>query len=130
MPELGLMQEMFAAALADSSRAAHASELFRGAPGEATARLAVYRGNVVSNARKALANAYPIAVKIVGAEFFEGLSRDTSLPSSRAAISALSASASPISSPRFPTRASVLARRRAHGMAGASRALREGRRAP
>jgi hypothetical protein len=74
--ELGSIQETFAAALADGSRAPRAAKLFRGAPEKAMERLAVYRGNVVSNAGKALANAYPIAVKIVGDEFFEALSRE------------------------------------------------------
>ncbi len=76
MLELGSMQDTFAAALADASRAPHAAKVFRGAPEDAIGRLAVYRGNVVSNAHKALANAYPIAVKIVGDEFFEGLARE------------------------------------------------------
>jgi len=76
MPELGRLQETFAAALADASLASRATELFRGAPEEAIERLAVYRGNAVANTKKALANAYPIVVKIVGQEFFEGLARE------------------------------------------------------
>lgn len=35
-----------------------------------------YRGNVFSNWSKALAGAYPIARKIVGAEFFDALARE------------------------------------------------------
>jgi len=70
------MQEKFAAALADASLAPGAAKFFRGAPEEAIARLAVYRGNVVANAQEALANAYPIVVKIVGEEFFNGLARE------------------------------------------------------
>jgi hypothetical protein len=76
MPELGHVQETFAAALADASQAFRAVKLFRGAPEEANERLAVYRGNVVANAQKALANAYPIVVKIVGGDFFGGLARE------------------------------------------------------
>jgi hypothetical protein len=76
MPELELIQETFAAALVDPSRASRSARLFRGAPEEAIERLAIYRGNVVANANKALANAYPIAVKIVGEEFFAGLARE------------------------------------------------------
>lgn len=76
MSELGRMQESFAAALADASQAPHAAGLFRGAPEDAIGRLAVYRGNVLANSHKALANAYPIAVKIVGEEFFAGLARE------------------------------------------------------
>jgi hypothetical protein len=74
--ELGSIQEAFAAALADVSRVPVAAELFRGPPEEAAQRLAIYRGNVVANARKALANAYPIAARIVGEEFFAGLARE------------------------------------------------------
>lgn len=76
MPELGLMQETFTAALSDASLAPRAAKLFRGTPEEVIERLAVYRGNVVANAHKALASAYPIALKIVGEEFFEGLARE------------------------------------------------------
>lgn len=76
MPELGRLQETFAAALEDASRAPRAAELFRGAADDAMEGLAVYRGNVAANAQKALANAYPIAVKVVGKEFFEGLARE------------------------------------------------------
>jgi hypothetical protein len=36
-------------------------------------RLAVYRGNGAANGRKALAAAYPIVEKLVGAAFFDGL---------------------------------------------------------
>ncbi|HEX6265386.1 MAG TPA: DNA-binding domain-containing protein [Burkholderiales bacterium] len=46
--------------------------LRRGGP----AGLAVYRGNVHGNWAQALAGAYPIVRKIVGAEFFEGLARE------------------------------------------------------
>lgn len=76
MSELGSIQETFAAALADASRAPCAAELFRGAPEKAMERLAIYRGNVVANAHKALANAYPIAARIVGEAFFLGLARE------------------------------------------------------
>jgi len=40
--------------------------------------MAVYRGNVFGNWSQALAGAYPIARKIVGTEFFEGLAREYS----------------------------------------------------
>ncbi len=39
----------------------------------------VYRGNVFGNWSKALAGAYPIVRKLVGAEFFEGLARQFAL---------------------------------------------------
>ncbi len=76
MPELGRLQETFAAALADAALVPGAAKLFRGKPEEAIERLAVYRGNVVANAQKALANAYPIVAQIVGDEFFGGLARE------------------------------------------------------
>jgi hypothetical protein len=76
MLELGRLQETFAAALSEASLAPGAAKLFRNATEEAIERLAVYRGNAVANAQKALANAYPIVVKIVGEEFFEGLARE------------------------------------------------------
>ena len=76
MSELERVQEAFAAALADASRAPRAAEFFRGGADDAIEGLAVYRGNVVANAQKALANAYPIVGKIVGEKFFEGLARE------------------------------------------------------
>ena len=77
MPELREMQENFAAALTDAAQAPRvAGVLFRGAPAGTVDRIAIYRGNMVANARKALANAYPIIVKIVGDEFFDGLARE------------------------------------------------------
>lgn len=77
MHKLGEMQETFAAALTDAAQAPHAAGLlFRGAPAGAVERIAIYRGNMIANARKALANAYPITVKLVGDEFFDGLARE------------------------------------------------------
>lgn len=62
MPSLLELQEDFAAAL------------LHGARGDA--RLAIYRGNWLANASNALACAYPIVRKIVGAEFFDALARE------------------------------------------------------
>jgi len=76
MPELARQQQAFAAAIAGSRDAAYATPLFRGAPASVLDRLAVYRGNWYSNANKALAGAYPVTAKIVGAEFFEALARE------------------------------------------------------
>ena len=42
-----------------------------GAPG-----VSVYRSNAFGNWAQALAGAYPIARKVVGADFFEGLARE------------------------------------------------------
>ena len=76
MRKLGAVQELFGTALADATQGPRAAALFRGAPGDAIHRLAIYRGNVVANAHKALANAYPIVQKIVGEGFFGGLARE------------------------------------------------------
>jgi hypothetical protein len=57
------MQSQFAAALLGRA----------GTPG-----MAVYRSNVFGNWAQALAGAYPVVRKIVGAEFFEGLAREYS----------------------------------------------------
>lgn len=78
MSELRALQETFAAALAGHAEREMraAGPLFRGAPELTLARLAVYRGNIAGNTHKALADAYPVVVKIVGAEFFEGLARE------------------------------------------------------
>ena len=50
--------------------------LFRGPKDHAAGRLAVYRGNVYGNRTKALAAAYPIVRKIVGADFFDAMARE------------------------------------------------------
>lgn len=76
MPDFASQQHAFAAALGSAAHAAAATPLFHGAPDAVLDRLAVYRGNVTANARKALANAYPIVVKIVGDDFFEALARE------------------------------------------------------
>lgn len=62
MPSLLELQENFAAAL------------MQGARGDA--RLAIHRGNWLGNGANALASAYPIVRKIVGAEFFDALARE------------------------------------------------------
>jgi hypothetical protein len=77
MLELDELQQTFAAALTDAAQAPRAARLLiRGAPAGAVERIAIYRGNVIANARKALASAYPVTVKIVGDEFFDGLARE------------------------------------------------------
>jgi len=75
MPALRDLQHALGAAIVDAGRMATATALFRGAPGAASARLAVYRGNVLGNCINALAGAYPVVRKIVGAEFFEATAR-------------------------------------------------------
>jgi uncharacterized protein len=76
MSELGRLQESFAAALANATQARTEAGLFQGKPEDAFERLALYRGNMLAAAKKALGAAYPITVKIVGAEFFDGLARE------------------------------------------------------
>ncbi len=76
MPELRRQQESFAAALANAAQARTQAGLFQGKPEDAVERLALYRGNVLAAAMKALGSAFPITVKIIGAEFFEGLARE------------------------------------------------------
>ncbi|HTQ77364.1 MAG TPA: DNA-binding domain-containing protein [Burkholderiales bacterium] len=71
LPEL---QQAFAGALIDATRAPALSPMLRGAgPIE---RLGIYRGNLYGNATKALGGAYPVVRAIVGEEFFEGLARE------------------------------------------------------
>ena len=76
MPALHELQSSFGAAIGDAGRTAAVTPLFRGAPEHVPARLAVYRGNVYGNCTNALAGAYPIVRKIVGAEFFEATARE------------------------------------------------------
>lgn len=76
MPELKCLQESFAAALANATQARTQAGLFQGKPEDAVERLVLYRGNLFAAAEKALGSAFPITVKIVGAEFFEGLVRE------------------------------------------------------
>jgi len=74
--DLAATQFRLAQLLSHRSNPADADAVFGGAPGMIAPRLAVYRGNVFANARKALAAVYPIIEKLVGAEFFDGLARE------------------------------------------------------
>ena len=76
MSELAYLQEDFAQVLAIGADAECAADLFHGTPDSIKARLAVYRGNVLANTGGALTSTYPVTVKIVGKDFFEGLSRE------------------------------------------------------
>jgi hypothetical protein len=76
MPSLPDLQDAFAAGLEAAERAGATAGMFRGRPKQIHARLAVYRGNVYANCRKALAGAYPIIRKIVGEDFFEATARE------------------------------------------------------
>ncbi|KAB8041319.1 MNIO family bufferin maturase [Janthinobacterium aquaticum] len=71
--ELAASQQAFAQALLDPSAPdAVAPDLYGKA---APARLALYRGNLHATWHRALANAYPVVLALVGAEFFGGLAR-------------------------------------------------------
>ena len=75
MPEILAAQQRFGAALADAAHADDAVPLFVGDAARVRRRIAIYRGNVIASATKALAAAYPIIRKLVGDEFFDGLAR-------------------------------------------------------
>lgn len=66
-------QQLFAGALLDASLAPQALAQFKSAHGEH--RFALYRGNQSETWRKTLAAAYPVALALVGEEFFGGLAR-------------------------------------------------------
>jgi uncharacterized protein len=73
--DLHSTQSTFGAALLSSQQADQAAPLFQQAHDTALDRLAIYRGNVVTAASKALQGAYPVIEQIVGAEFFAALAR-------------------------------------------------------
>jgi hypothetical protein len=75
MPSLPELQDRIAAALTDPGLAPETADLFRGPLDRVLPRLGIYRGNFVGNCSTALAGAYPIVQKIVGAEFFRELAR-------------------------------------------------------
>ena len=73
MPSLLELQRSLGRALIEPDRAAEVAPLLRGAAPVAVRRLSVYRGNVYANCAKALADTYPIVLRIVGEDFFAGL---------------------------------------------------------
>ena len=76
MPELLRLQSDFAAALRQRDRSAAVQRWLAGDAGQADRRLAIYRGNMVAAADKALSAAYPVIRQVVGGEFFHGLARE------------------------------------------------------
>jgi hypothetical protein len=72
LPEL---QSAFAQALAGAAPAEAALALSRGPAARAAVALDLYRGNVRENCAQALASAFPIVRKIVGADFFAAMAR-------------------------------------------------------
>lgn len=71
MQSLRDTQSAFAAAILDAEWPGTVQTLFLGPPARTLARLAIYRGNYLGNCANALASAYPIVQKIVGAGFFD-----------------------------------------------------------
>ena len=69
--DLAELQQDFGAALADSTLLAQLAPQLKGDP----ARLGIYRGNLTSAWRRALANAYPVLHKQLGEDAFDALAR-------------------------------------------------------
>ncbi len=76
MRDLSALQAQFGAGLDAPVCAADALEIFLGEPEQVRKRLEIYRGNTAANAAKAIRAAYPVVEKIVGVEFFAGLTRE------------------------------------------------------
>ncbi|MDB5801868.1 MAG: hypothetical protein JWL63_2807 [Rhodocyclales bacterium] len=75
MSELLLAQRRFAKGVIGGTAQAADLHMLDGDPARNRELLAVYRGNAVANASKALSLTYPVIEKIVGEEFFSGLCR-------------------------------------------------------
>ena len=76
MPELLDFQADFAASLRDRLRTPAMRRWLEGDDALVERRMALYRGNMVAAAEKALASAYPVIRQVVGEEFFHGLARE------------------------------------------------------
>lgn len=76
MSELLRTQSLFAGALRSAAGESMALGVLSGDAIRNQHLLAVYRGNAVANAGKALELAYPVVQQIVGEEFFSGLCRE------------------------------------------------------
>ena len=76
MADLTTAQAALAHLLRDASASLDAEPVLLGSATALAPRLALYRGNVFANARKALAAAFPVTEQLVGAEFFDGLARE------------------------------------------------------
>ena len=76
MPELLDFQADFAASLRDRPRTPAMRRWLAGDDGLVDRRMAIYRGNMVAAAEKALASAYPVIRQVVGEDFFHGLARE------------------------------------------------------
>jgi hypothetical protein len=69
--DLDAEQQAFGAALLDPAQLSALAPRLKGDP----ARLGIYRGNLTSAWRRALASNYPVLRKVLGKESFEGLAR-------------------------------------------------------
>jgi uncharacterized protein (UPF0276 family) len=69
---LDAVQQAFGAALADPAGLATLAPALKGDP----ARLGIYRGNLSSAWRRALASSYPLLRRLLGEAAFDGLARD------------------------------------------------------
>jgi hypothetical protein len=76
MPELLHFQTDFAAALRDRLSTPAMERWLAGSNDLVERRMAIYRGNMVAAAEKALASAYPVIRQVVGEHFFHGLARE------------------------------------------------------
>jgi len=73
MTDLATLERAFAAALVARKVDDADVSAFDGAPERVRSRLGLYRGNVQTNAVKALTNAYPVVAKLVGDGFMAGM---------------------------------------------------------
>lgn len=73
--ELQAMQETFAAALFEGEAGDACLAHIQGERALAQRRLAIYRSNSMASAERALVSAFPIVKKLVGDDFFRGLTR-------------------------------------------------------
>jgi uncharacterized protein (UPF0276 family) len=71
LAHLGAVQQAFGAALGDASQLAILAPELKGD----LARLGIYRGNLTSAWRRALASAYPLLRRLLGENEFDGLAR-------------------------------------------------------
>ena len=74
-PSLTIIQQRFAQALFNVDLAERTLPLFAASTSSLDARLAFYRGNLASVWSGALANAYPVLLQLVGADFFAQMAR-------------------------------------------------------
>src|SRR4051812_1202370 len=79
MRELAALQARFSAGIYDRAADADLPGMFLGEETLVSKRVAIYRNNTLANAARALEAAYPVVAKMVGMQFFAGLTRQYSL---------------------------------------------------